>query len=72
MGETGKERMENLAPLMTFLCLSFLWYIHSEHGDKIPDCMDMVNQKVFRHKLNCERRSVIMVLLTEMVSAVKC
>lgn len=30
--------------------------------------MDMVNQKVFRHKLNCERRSVIMALLTEMVS----
>lgn len=43
----------------------------AKHGDKIPDCMDMVNQKVFRHKLNCECRSVIMALLTEMVS-VKC
>lgn len=33
--------------------------------------MDMVNQKVFRHKLNCECRSVIMALLTEMVTNIK-
>lgn len=33
--------------------------------------MDMVNQKVFKHKLNCERRSVIMALLTEMVTNIK-
>lgn len=43
----------------------------AKHGDTIPDCMDMVNQKVFRHKLNCEHRSVIMALLTEMVTNIK-